>query len=116
LEVALTAKAVTNTIPIVFVTADDPVVAGVVNTYSRPGGNVTGVRLRAGDEQIVRSHDARPARDRDSLIHVEFRWWVANSRIDSDHSLKRIRDLVDSTRTPIVGFNRLTSSTPPARR
>jgi putative ABC transport system substrate-binding protein len=51
LEVALAAKAVTSIIPIVFATADDPVAAGAVNTYSRPGGNVTGVRLRAGDEQ-----------------------------------------------------------------
>ena len=50
LEIAMAAKAATSTIPIVFATVDDPVGAGVVSGYGGPGGNVTGVRVRAGDE------------------------------------------------------------------
>src|SRR5712671_5239016 len=60
----LVAKKTTDTIPIVFTTASDPVQIGLVPNLSRPGGNVTGVsqlNVEIGPKRLELARELMPA-------------------------------------------------------
>ena len=65
------AMSATKTIPIVFHTASDPVDAGFVESFSRPGGNVTGVAALGAEisgKRLELLHQAVPTATKVGLL------------------------------------------------
>jgi putative tryptophan/tyrosine transport system substrate-binding protein len=65
-DACLAAKAATTKIPIVFANGADPVEAGLVASFDRPGGNVTGISFLVdtlGPKQLEALHQVVPKAD-----------------------------------------------------
>ena len=63
LVAAQAAKAVTQSVPIAFITGSDPVGAGLVASLSRPTSNLTGVAFmftRLGEKNLATLHELVP--------------------------------------------------------
>jgi putative tryptophan/tyrosine transport system substrate-binding protein len=86
---ALTAKSATHTIPVVMVSAGDPVAAGLVVSLARPGGNVTGLSALATELNTKRLEvlkDTVPKLTRVGLLRP-----AGVSNLARDFQLKEIR-------------------------
>jgi putative tryptophan/tyrosine transport system substrate-binding protein len=99
------AKVATTTIPILFVTPDDPVALGLVTSLARPGGNLTGINFLAGElggKRLELLRDLVPATARVAVLFNP-----AGSATES-----RLSDVQSAARTmgmQIAGFNAGTS-------
>jgi putative tryptophan/tyrosine transport system substrate-binding protein len=81
---ALAAKAATTTIPIVFSSGTDPVMAGLVPSLSRPGGNLTGVNYmqsELGAKRMGLLHEMVPLASRFGLLVNPANWVAAENTI-----------------------------------
>ena len=68
---AKAAKAATDTIPIIFAVGGDPVGFGIVDSFNRPGGNITGVtnlNFELGQKRLELLHEMIPGATRIALL------------------------------------------------
>ena len=102
----LAAKATTSTIPIVFVSAGDPITFGLVPSLSRPGGNVTGISMTTvalAPKRLELLHELVPAA---AVIGV-----LVNPT--SPYVEPETKDVVESARTVGQQVQLLNASTAP---
>lgn len=91
-EVALAAKSATTTIPVVFEMGGDPIALGVVDSLSRPGGNLTGVSSLSVEVSRKRLEFMREVRPGTNVVAVA----INPSSPTSDTQLKNLRTAAES--------------------
>jgi putative ABC transport system substrate-binding protein len=105
---AFAAKAATKTIPIVFATGADPVKVGLVDSLSRPKGNLTGVSLIIsvlGPKRVELLHELLPAANTIALLanpgNVNFKTDEPEIRAAADGLNQHLEVLTASTETDL---------------
>jgi putative tryptophan/tyrosine transport system substrate-binding protein len=95
---ALAAKATTSTIPIVFLSAADPIEAGLVDSLSRPGGNVTGISFLGTALEAKRLEILHKLVPKATLIGV----LVDPTYPDSEAQRRELQGAADILKQPIT--------------
>jgi putative ABC transport system substrate-binding protein len=94
----LAAKEATSTIPIVFISAADPIKAGLVSSLNRPGGNITGVTLLGTDLEAKRLEILRRIAPNAGLIGV----LVNPTYPDVERQKRELQEGADTLNQPIA--------------
>ena len=102
---ALAAKTATTIIPIVFVVGFDPVAAGLVASFNRPGGNATGMTLITGQLGQKRLEILRELAPKAKVVAM-----LANPF--SPDAVPEIRDVQATAQVNGLELRMLTASTP----
>jgi len=105
---AFAAKAATKTIPIVFVTGADPVKVGLVDSLSRPKGNLTGISLIIsvlGPKRAELLHELLPGANTIALLanpgNVNFKTDEPEIRAAADGLKQHLEVLTASTESDL---------------
>ena len=104
---AFAAKAATKTIPIVFATGADPVKVGLVDSFSRPKGNLTGVSVflsLLGPKRVELLHEVLPVNTIALLANpanVNFKTDEPEIRAAADRLNQHLEVLTASTETDL---------------
>src|SRR5262249_33368058 len=101
---ALAAKAATSTIPVIFTVGGDPVEMGLVASYSRPGGNATGVSLLTSPVEQKRVELLR-----DMMPHATIIGFLLNPNLPQ--SERQVSDVQDAARAMSLQVHILRAST-----
>jgi putative tryptophan/tyrosine transport system substrate-binding protein len=97
----LAAKRATSTIPIVFASSANPISSGLVTTYSRPGGNVTGFTILGPELEGKRVQLLKEAVP--TLSRVAVMWNPANPGIvDFLHQMRAAASALNLNVKPIA--------------
>jgi putative ABC transport system substrate-binding protein len=103
---ALAAKAVTGTIPIVFMTADDPIEVGLVANLNRPSGNVTGVTFFSATLGAKRLEQLRALAPKADVIAV----LVDPLSTESRNQLRGVEEAARALGQQVMAVNASTAS------
>jgi putative ABC transport system substrate-binding protein len=108
LPAALAAKAATQTIPIVFATGADPVKVGLVDSISRPKGNLTGVSnflSLLGPKRVELLHELLPTSNTMALLanpgNVNIKTDEPEIRAAADRLMQHLEVLTASTESDL---------------